>query len=137
MKWSRRWARRRCRVVGEDGLVAVAVFLGVVAVDVWGERHVAYFVEDGVEVGDWVEAQSAFAKLSGSDYLRLQQWFRVTFGSEVEVFAGLDFLAGSDQRRPIVLAKSVALEGLRFVQTVRERCAACGGRRGWRRGGRG
>ncbi len=90
--------------VGEDGLIAVAIFDRVVAVDIRGERHVAYFVEDGVEVGDGLEAQSAFAKLSRSDYLRLQQWFRFIFGAEVEVFAGLDFLTGANQCGPIVLA---------------------------------
>ena len=58
--------------LGEDCLVAVAIGFAVVAVDVRGERHVAYFVEDGVEIWRRREAEGAFAELGGGDNLRFQ-----------------------------------------------------------------
>ncbi len=81
-------------LLGEDCLVAITVFCRVVAVDIRWEGHVAYFVEDGMKVCDGLKAQGAFAELSCGYYLRLQQGFRVVFGAEMQVFAGLDFLTG-------------------------------------------
>ena len=68
--------------VGEDGLVAVAILRAVVAVDVGGERHVAYFVEDGVEVWGWGEAQGAFAEVGSSQNFGFEQG--LWFGGRVE-----------------------------------------------------
>ena len=59
------WGCGATWLFGEDGLAAVAVFGGVVAVDVGGERHVADFVEDSVEVGCGGEAEGAFAEFGG------------------------------------------------------------------------
>ena len=59
--------------VGEDGLVAVAVFGGVVAVDVGRQRHVADAVEDSAEVVGGGEAQSAFAELAGGEDFGFEQ----------------------------------------------------------------
>jgi hypothetical protein len=51
-------------LLGEDGLVAFAVGVGVVALDVGRERHVADLIEDGEEIGDWGEAEGAFAEFA-------------------------------------------------------------------------
>ena len=92
-------------LLGEDGLVAVAVFGAVVAVDVGGERHVAYFVEDGVEVGRGGEAEGAFAEVSGGEDFGFEEWCGFVGGVEEEAFAGLDFAAGADEGAPVVFGK--------------------------------
>ena len=61
----------------EDGLVAVAVVSGVVAVDVGRQRHVADAFEDGVEVWRGGEAQGAFAELAGGEDFGFEERRRV------------------------------------------------------------
>ncbi len=91
-------------LVGVDGLVAGAILSLVVAVDVRGERHVAYFVEDGLEVRDRGEAQGAFAEVAGGEDLGFEEEFAGGGVGEVEAVAGLDLAAGTDQRGPDVFA---------------------------------
>src|ERR1700733_8054476 len=75
-------------LLGEDGLVAVAVFGVVVAVDVGRERHVSDFVEDSVEVGGGGEAECAFAELSGGEDFGFEQWLGLAGSVEEQAFAG-------------------------------------------------
>jgi hypothetical protein len=91
--------------LGENGLVAVAVFRVVVAVDIRRERHVTYFVEDSVEVGSGRKAECALAELSGCEDFGFEQWLGFVGGVEEQVFAGLDFAAGTDQGGPFVFGK--------------------------------
>ena len=97
-------------LVREDSLVAVAVFGGVVAVDVGRQRHVADPVEDGEEVCDWGEAQGALAELSGGDDFGFEERGCVIGGGEVEMLAGLNFAAGADEGGPLVLAELLGEE---------------------------
>ena len=85
-----------------DGLVAVAVFRFVVAVDVGRERHVADLFEDGLEVGHGGEAEGAFAELSGGEDFGFEERLGFVGGVEEEALAGLDFAAGADEGGPVV-----------------------------------
>jgi len=89
--------------VGEDGLVAVAVFFAVFSVDVGGEGHVAYFVEDGEEVGSGGEAEGALAEVCGGCDFSFEDGN--IFVVKEEALAGLDFAAGADEGGPVVCGK--------------------------------
>src|SRR5580704_19711093 len=95
----------RAWFVREDGLVAVAVVGPVVAMNIGRQRHVAYFVEDSVEVLCRIETKSAFSELSSSDDLGFEEGFGFVGGVEEEVFARLDFAAGADEGAPIIVGK--------------------------------
>ena len=89
----------------KTGLVAVTIFLAVVAVDVGRERHVAYFVEDGVKIGRRIEAKCALAKLGGGDNFSLKQRLRFVRRMEEEAFAGLNLAARANEGSPFVRGK--------------------------------
>ena len=91
--------------MGEDGLVAVAIFGIVVAMDVRGERHVPDFVEDSVEVWRGDEAQGAFAEVGGGENFGFQHGLAFVGGVEEEAFSGLDLAAGTDEGGPFVGGK--------------------------------
>ena len=87
-------------LVGEDGLVALAIVSGIVAVDVWGQRHVADAIENSAKVFGGREAESAFAVFGGSDDFGFQERRSVVGGGEVETLAGLNLAAGADEGGP-------------------------------------
>jgi len=97
-----RWSSGAANFIGEDGLIAVAILEAVVPVNVRGERHVAYFIEDGVEVECRSEAQSTLAELSGGQNFSFEYRFALARFVEEETLAGLDLAAGADECGPVV-----------------------------------
>ena len=92
-------------LMGEDSLIAVAVFEVVVPMDVRRERHVAYFVEDGMEVRGRRETQSAFAELCRCQDLSFEKGLGLINGMEEQALTGLDFAARANEGGPLVRGK--------------------------------
>ena len=92
-------------LLGEDGLVAVAVLRAVVAADVGREGHMAYFVEDSVEVWAGSKAERAFAELACGEDFGFKHGLGFVGGVEEQAFAGLDFAAGADEGAPVICGK--------------------------------
>ena len=123
----------RASFIGEDGLIAGAVFLrvgfGFGAVDVGREWEMADAVECGVEVGDRGEAEGAFAEVGGGEDggCEGRQLCRPTHRAkgmpdewgtrfcwrfdvvEVEGFAGLDLFCWFYEGGPVVVVGGEAL----------------------------
>ena len=87
-------------LLGVDGLVALAVFWAVFAMDVGRERHVADAVEGGVEVGDWLEADGTLAVFAVGDDFCLEAAV-----AKADDFSGEDFAAGADEGEPFPLGE--------------------------------
>jgi len=77
-------------------LVAFAVGLCVVAMDVGGQRHVSEFVETVEEVCGGEEAQGALSEISTGDDLGLQEWECVSEVEKRSVSPTENFAAGTD-----------------------------------------
>jgi hypothetical protein len=92
---------------GEDGLVAVAILLGVVASDVGREGHVTDAVEDGEEVGILViyrgELEQALTELAAFEDLGFEEDFAGERGKD-QALADGNFAAGTDEGAPEVVA---------------------------------
>lgn len=87
-------------LLGVDGLVALAVFGAVFAMDVGRERDVADAVEGGVEVGDGLEADGALAMFAVGDDFCLE-----TAVAEADDFSGENFAAGAHEGEPFPLGE--------------------------------
>ena len=80
----------------EDGLIAIAVFRAVVAVDVRREWHVADFVEDSVEVRRGGKAKGAFAELACGEDFGFEEWLGFAGRVKEQTLARFNFTAGTN-----------------------------------------
>jgi len=114
--------------MGEDGLIAVAVFEVVVPMNVRRERHVSYFVEDGVEVQGRRETQGAFPELCRCQDFSFEEGLGLIRGMKEKALTGLDLAAGADEGGPVAggkllrekdfdAARGVRRAGLRLLAT--------------------
>ena len=90
----------RAGLAGVDGLVALAVFGSVFAVNVGRQGDVAGALERGVKVGNGLEADGALAVFTMGDDLSLQAAV-----AEADDFAGEDFAPGADEGEPLPLGE--------------------------------
>ena len=99
--------------LGEDGLVALAIFGIVGTTDVRGERHMAELLQLHEEIGGWRETEEALAELSVLNYFGLERC-GVVGGGECQLVADLDFLAGADEGFPFPFAGLLGEEDFDF-----------------------
>ena len=91
-------------LVGEDGLIAVAIGVGVVAMDVGRQWDVADAVEHGEEVVDWRRTRAVARRTGRARGLRLRARWRHRRRGKDEALADGDLAAGTDEGAPAVVA---------------------------------
>jgi len=99
---SRSRSRGRAGLVRKDCLIPFAIRLGIVAVDVGRQGHVADAIQDGAEIIGRGEAQGAFPVVSSIGHLRFKQGSSVPKSREVEPFARLYLAPGANECRPLM-----------------------------------
>ncbi len=97
-------------LIGKDGLIALAIGIGVVAMDVGRQRDVADLVEHGEEVicrvREWRELEKTLAELAALDDFGFERNCAV-WRREDQALADGDFAAGANESAPAILRRRV------------------------------